>query len=213
MRFTNRITFSPQAQTGSHTGDSPSVIRPDAPGFSQQGQSPCATQQGQSPCATAAASGQSKPRLREQFPFLSEAGCPVELQALVTRKITRYHEYTSLYAQLRDCESLTELSTTCGKLLDAYLDNQAIFRELQYYQKHRKVLGRHPFFKHFQQLNHLRSMSVRDLVREEQKTKDNIWRVRSEMQKGDKPHLDEKRLQKLQQYELKLQEIHNLLGE
>ncbi|MBQ8936959.1 MAG: hypothetical protein IJ066_04450 [Bacteroidaceae bacterium] len=153
------------------------------------------------------------PRLREQFPFLNEAGCPVELQALVTRKITRYHEYTSLYPQLRECESLTELSTVCGKLLDAYLDNQAIFRELEYYQKHRKVLDRHPFFKHFQQLSRLRSMSVRDLIKEQTKTKDNIWRVRSEMKRGDKPHLDGKRLQKLQQYELKLQEINNLLGE
>lgn len=156
----------------------------------------------------------SKPepsRLRERFPFLNEPDCPVELQALVTRRITDYHQYSRLYAQLRGCETLTELSSVCGKLLDAYLDNQAIFREMEYYQKHHKVLGRHPLFRHYQQLNRLRSMSVRDLIKEEQKTKDNIWRVKSEIRKGDKPHLDERRRQKLQEYELKLQEITRLL--
>lgn len=153
----------------------------------------------------------SRPRLRERFTFLDDPDCPVELQALVTRRITDYHQYSKLYRQLRGCESLTELSTTCGKLLDAYLDNQAIFREMDYYQEHGKVLGRHPLFKHFRQLNSLRSMSIRDLIAEERKTRDNIWRVNSELRKGDKPHLDERRRQKLQEYEMKLQEISRLL--
>ena len=155
----------------------------------------------------------SEKKLRDRWPFLDEPDCPVELQALITRRITRYHEYSSLYPQLREAQSLTELSALCGKLLDAYLDNQAIFRELEYYQKNRRVLGRHPLFRHFSQLYKLRSMSVRDLIREQQKTRDNIWRVRSEIRKGDKPHLEEKRRAKLQEYELKLQEINNLLGE
>ena len=80
-------------------------------------------------------------------------------------------------------------------------------------QQHGKVLGRHPLFRHFQQLTRLRSSSVKELLREQQKTKDNIWRVNSEMRKGDKPHLDEKRRQKLKEYELKLQEINRLLGD
>lgn len=153
----------------------------------------------------------SRSRLRERFTFLDAPDCPVELQALVTRRISAYHQYSKLYRQLRGCESLTELSTVCGKLLDAYLDNQAIFREMDYYQEHGKVLGRHPLFKHFRQLNSLRSMSIRDLIAEERKTRDNIWRVNSELRKGDKPHLDERRRQKLQEYELKLQEISRLL--
>jgi len=153
------------------------------------------------------------PKLRDQWPFLDDPKTPVELKALVTQRITRYHEYSNLYSQLRGCESVEELSTVCGKLLDAYLDNQAIFREMEYYQKHGKVLGKHPMFRHFQQLTRLRSSSIKDLLREQQKTKDNIWRVKSEIRKGDKPHLDGKRRQKLQEYELKLQEINNLLGE
>ena len=153
------------------------------------------------------------PKLRDQWPFLSKPDVPVELQALVTRKITRYHEYSGLYAKLRDCQSVEECGDVAGKLLDAYLDNQAITREMDYYQKHGKVLGRHPLFRHFQQLTRLRSSSIKDLLKEQQKTKDNIWRVNSEIKKGDKPHLTEKRRQKLLEYQLKLQEINSLLGE
>ena len=151
--------------------------------------------------------------LRSEYPFLNEPDCPVELQALVTRKITDYHRYQQLYGELRDCSSEDELSDKAGKLLDAYLDNQAIKRELDYYQKNHRVLGRHPMFKHFQELSRLRSMSVRDLIREQDKVKNNIWRVNSEIRKGDKPQLDGKRQQKLQMYEQKLSEINRLLGE
>lgn len=151
--------------------------------------------------------------LRERWPFLDDPKTPVELKALVTQRITRYHEYTKLYGRLRDCEDTDQLARVCGQLLDAYIDGQAIVREMDYYKAHGKVLGRHPVFRHYQQLARLRSSSVKDLLREQQKTKDNIWRVNSEIRKGDKPHLDAKRRQKLQEYELKLQEINNLLGE
>ena len=154
-----------------------------------------------------------QPRLRDRWPFLDDPKTPVELQALVTQRITRYHEYSKLYPQLRDCKDVEELSAMCGKLLDAYLDGRAIANELDYYQKHGKVLGRHPMFRHFQSLRRLRSCSVKELLREQQKTKDNIWRVNSEIRKGDKPHLTEKRRQKLLEYQLKLQEINSLLGE
>ena len=151
--------------------------------------------------------------LRDRWPFLDEPDCPVELQALVTRRITDYHEYSNRYAQLRDCKDTAELSTMCGKLLDAYIDGRQIAAELDYYQKNRHVLGRHPMFRHFQQLARLRSSSVKELLRLQQKTRDNIWRVNSDLRKGDKPHLDARRRQKLQEYELKLQEINRLLGE
>lgn len=196
MRFTNRITFT---KAGSIL-TKPQGFVPEKITRSQQ-------------------AGGGQPRLRERsdtrkrWPFLDDPNTPVELKALITQRITRWHEYTKLYQQLRDCTDVEACAYVAGKLLDAYLDNQAITRELDYYQKNGKVLGRHPMFRHFQQLARLRSSSVKDLIREQQKTKDNIWRIKSEMKKGDKPHLDEKRRQKLQEYEMKLQEINNLLGD
>ena len=43
--------------------------------------------------------------------------------------------------------------------------------------------------------------------------KNNIWRVNSEMRKGDKPELAPKRMQRLQEYQMKLAEINRLLGD
>lgn len=197
MRFLNKLTCSPPDSGRESLGGG----SPDSGGEYNRGGSPDS-------------GGESKaPRLRERWPFLGEPDCPLELQALVTRRITDYHQYSNLYLQLRDCKDTTELSAVCGKLLDAYFDGRQIADELDYYQQHRRVLGRHPYFRHFQQLSLLRSCSVKDLLRLQQKTRDNIWRVNSEIKKGDKPHLDQKRRQKLQQYELKLQEINRLLGE
>ena len=124
-----------------------------------------------------------------------------------------YNEYSNLYPQLRGCETLEKLSTQCGKLLDAYLDNQACTRELEYYGKHRKVLGRHPFFRHWQQLTRLRSRTTKQLLEERKRTTDNIWRAENEIRKGTKPHLDGERRKRVELYKLKLQEINNLLGE
>lgn len=192
MRFCNRIVFESRGQIFDRSAKpaSQATCPPDSP-----------------------TRPHGSPRLRDRWPFLDEPDCPVELQALVTRRITRYHEYSNLYPKLRDCQALTECADVAGRLLDAYLDNQAIFREMEYYQKHRKVLGRHPFFRHYQQLSRLRSSTTSQLFREKQRTLDNIWRVKSEIKKGDKPHLDAKRRQRLEEYTLKLQEINNLLGE
>ena len=57
------------------------------------------------------------PKLRERWPFLNSSDIPVELQALVTQRITRWHEYTNLYQQLRDCDNIDQLSNKAGRLL------------------------------------------------------------------------------------------------
>lgn len=152
-------------------------------------------------------------KLRDRFPFLNDPDCPVELQALVTRRISDYHRYQQLYHQLAECSDIAQCADIAGQLLKAYLDNQAIFKELEYYQKNHKILGKHHFFQHFNDLNRLRSMNIRDLIKEQEKTKDNIWRVNSELKKGNKPHLEGKRREKLQLYEQRLAEINRLLGE
>lgn len=155
----------------------------------------------------------STPRLRDRWPFLNDPSTPVELKALITERITRWYEYSKLYQQLRDCKTPEECADVSRRLLDAYFDNRQITAEMDYYQQHRKVLGRHPMFRHYQQLARLRSCSIKDLLREQKKMKDNIWRVNSEIRKGDKPHLLDNRRQKLHEYELRLQEINRLLGD
>ena len=56
-------------------------------------------------------------------------------------------------------------------------------------------------------------MSIKELVRREERVRKNIWRVQSEMKKGDKPNLDQTRRDKIRGYEAELAEIRRMLGD
>ena len=151
--------------------------------------------------------------LREEFPFLADADCPFELQALVTRKISAFHNMQLSYKKLIDCTSLTECANTAGEVLSNYLENRKILDELEYYKSYHKVLGHHPIFQEYQKIKKLRKMNVKDLVRRQIQVENNIWRVKNEMKKKNKPELDEMRKDRLKAYETELDEINNLLDE
>lgn len=152
-------------------------------------------------------------RLRERWPFLDDPECPPELHALTGHRISKYNEYVRLHPRLRDCQTAEDCALVAGQLLDAYEDNRLCTQELDYYQEHRRLLGRHHLLRHFASLRELRQLSTKQLLKEQRKVRDNIWRVGSEIRKGDKPHLLGQRTQKLQEYELKLKEINRLLDE
>ena len=152
-------------------------------------------------------------KLRSDYPFLSRPGCPPELKILVSDRITAYHTFSEAWQQLFSCETDDDCFSVASRLIDAYLENRSIGDELDHYRDTGRVLGRHPIFARYAQLQRLKSASIKDLLKEQRKTRDNIWRVRSEMKRGDKPHLLEKRRAKLREYELKLLEINRLLGD
>ncbi len=165
------------------------------------------------PAAAPVAVAQSRLTLRQRYPFLNEPDCPAELHALVGHRISRYNEYSALYPQLRRCSTLEQCADVAGRLIDAYLDNRSCTAELDYYQRHRRLLGRHPYLKQWRQLSTLRAKTTRELIQEQQRCRDNIWRAKREIEKGTKPHLNDERRRRIQEYELKLQEIGRLLGE
>ena len=152
-------------------------------------------------------------RLREEFAFLNDPDTPIELQALVTRRISAYHEYRRLWWQLFECSTPDDCAAVAGKLIEAFLDNRASLDELKFFQEHHEVLGKHPIFAERKRNEQLRGLSVRELIRRQEKVKNNIWRVKSEMKKNDKPQLDERRRQRLRDYERELAELNRLLGD
>ncbi len=135
----------------------------------------------------------------------------MELEALASRKFSRYHSYVRLHRQLRDCTSLQQCADVSRQLIDSYLDNRMIWVELNYYQKHGTMLGKHPAFAEFRRRNELLKMSVKDLLLRKQQVENNIWRVKNEMAKGSKPHLDAIRRERLVGYEKELADINRLL--
>lgn len=154
----------------------------------------------------------SKP-FREEFPFLDQPDCPVELEALASRKFAKYHDYIKLHPKLRECRSLDECAQVAGNLLASYMENRAIWAELNYYQQHKAILGKHPIFAAFARRKNLLAMSVKDLMKRKQQLENNIWRVQSEIKKGDKHHLDSQRGERLTAYQTELAEVNRLLDE
>lgn len=154
----------------------------------------------------------SKP-FREEFPFLDQPDCPVELEALASRKFAKYHDYIKLHPKLRECRSLDECAQVAGNLLASYMENRAIWAELNYYQQHKAILGKHPIFAAFARRKNLLTMSVKDLMKRKQQLENNIWRVQSEIKKGDKHHLDSQRGERLTAYQTELAEVNRLLDE
>ena len=152
-------------------------------------------------------------RLREEFPFLASPTCPMELKALVTDRISAYHEYAKAYSELHTAASPEECAAVARRIVNAYIDNRRMWEELNYYQEHKRILGHHPIFRQFSNLKILRSMNIKDLIRREERVKKNIWRVQSEIKKGDKPQLEMARKDKIRGYQAELAEIKRLLGE
>lgn len=98
-----------------------------------------------------------------------------------------------------------------GQLLDNYLDNRLIWEELNYYKQHGTLLGRHPAFAEFRRRRRLTALSVKELIRRQRQVEMNIWRVKSELRKADKPHLAAQRRQRLEAYEREHADILRLI--
>ncbi len=150
---------------------------------------------------------------RLQFPFLNDTDCPIELKALVTDKLSSFYKYRDLHKQLRDCTTLDECSTKSEKLLANFIENRQIYDEFNYYKNNKTVLGKHPIFKQFENIKAIRKLSIKELVIKQQQLEHNIWRIESEIKKGNKPHLEASRKESLSVKIAELAEVKRLLGE
>ena len=135
----------------------------------------------------------------------------MELEALASRKFNKYHAYVRLYPQLRDCTSLQQCAEISQKLIDNYMDNRMIWEELNYYKEHGTLLGKHPAFAEFCRRSELLQLPVKELVHRQRQVENNIWRVKSEITRGDKPYLNPIRQERLIGYEKELADINRLL--
>lgn len=150
---------------------------------------------------------------RDEFPFLNDPKCPTELEALASRKFARYHNYVNSHKKLRDCTSTEQCAKVSRELINSYLENRMIWEELNYYQQHGSILGKHPIFAAFHRRKELLTLNVKQLMIRQKRLKNNIWRVQDELAKRDKPHLELERLARLQAYQSELAEINRLLGD
>ncbi len=88
-------------------------------------------------------------KFREKYTFLQEEGCPDELKILVADMFTalaRYKEAHAAIQQAGDNADAATVAAECEKAVESYIENRAIWDELDYYKEHGQILGKHPIF-------------------------------------------------------------------
>lgn len=151
-------------------------------------------------------------RFRDEWPFLSHPDCPMELKILATDKITAYHNTVRLHGELFSCAD-DKCYETAKNLLENFRQNRQITAEFTYYKEHGAVLGKHPIFGRSAAFDTYRKMSIRELIREQERLKESIWRNLNEIKKGTKPHLDESRRARVAEKRQRLAFVEKLIDE
>lgn len=116
-------------------------------------------------------------RFREKYPFLNEASCPNELKVLVADMFTAYDRYREEYLKLDPAKGVDENLEHAKTVVESYLENRAMWEELDYYLEHRQVLGKHPIFDRLKLEQDIRSIADIDLQRKLGNGKSNITKA------------------------------------
>ena len=105
--------------------------------------------------------------LREEFPFLGEKDCPDEFKVMVADMITSHRNYVDGHERLYYVadKSNEECYAAAEKVVENYLNNRAIWEELEYYQKSGKILGKHRAFDRLRRREEIENMSAPELMK------------------------------------------------
>lgn len=86
-------------------------------------------------------------RFREQYPFLRNEDCPDELKIMVADMFSAYDNYREAYELLSPENPDAENFEAAQAVVENYLENRAMWAELDFYKENNALLGEHPIFK------------------------------------------------------------------
>lgn len=150
-------------------------------------------------------------QLRTQWPFLADHDCPPELKLLISDKITAYRNCVQAYDSLSDCSDHKELLSKLSSLVNNFIDNHKIYKELKHYKDNKKVLGDHKIFGQFQRIKDLRNLKSIDLFKKKKNIEHAIWRNTSLIKKDKRSDLLQQREEKIKELQMQLAEVNRLL--
>lgn len=85
-------------------------------------------------------------RIREKYPFLKDPACPDELKIMVADMFSAYDVYREAYTKLDANNTQDENYNQAAAVVENYLNNRAMWEELDYYKENNTLLGKHPIF-------------------------------------------------------------------
>lgn len=153
-----------------------------------------------------------KKKLRDEFPFLADKNCPDAFKILVADMLTAYDNYVKSHDELYNVKDEKEAFDVSDKLVDNYLENQAIWEELNHYKATGKILGKHPYFEEQNRRKELAALSSNELHKLKENFEMNLWRNKKKLQADPKPQLLKSRQAKIEIYERDLGIVKTLLN-
>ncbi|EHO13821.1 hypothetical protein [Myroides odoratimimus] len=104
--------------------------------------------------------------LREQFPFLDDKDCPAELHIITGLLISSYNRYSSTMLKIQQFKN-KEIELTPDEDLELTataqsesVNNQALYKELEYYKENKQLLAEHISLKEYKWKKQFESMSA-----------------------------------------------------
>lgn len=150
-------------------------------------------------------------KLRDEFPFLSDPRCPNELKILISDKLTAYHAYVEAHGHLFTAETSQEQFEAARNTVENWLENQAIYKELDFFKKHAEILGEHKLFEKMAIIEGFNKLSTEGLCKIRDNKNHSIWRNEKLIEEGKKPDLNKSRQDKIQQYKWELEQIELII--
>jgi hypothetical protein len=124
-------------------------------------------------------------RIRETYSFLKDETCPVELKLLVHDMFSAYDRYRDAYAKLNDKNAQDENLRLAAEVVENYLDNRAMWEELDYYKENGTILGKHEMFDLLKMRAEIAAIDDMELISKLNKTKPNITKAKTALAKAD----------------------------
>jgi hypothetical protein len=126
--------------------------------------------------------------------------------------LTAYDTYKLSHEALFVASTFEQIEKASRDTVENYLENRAIWDELNYYKQHGAVLGNHPIFAWMKRVDVIRHMNVGDLVTLKIRIENNLIRNRSAVRKQPGHKSTSDRLERIRKMEQELIEVNRLLN-
>lgn len=113
-------------------------------------------------------------RFRERYPFLGEPDCPNELKILVADMFSAYDKFREARALLSEENTDETNANLAAETVEKYLENRAMWAELDYYKENGKILGEHKIFAELNLQTEIKALSDIDLVKKQNTARGNV---------------------------------------
>jgi hypothetical protein len=116
-------------------------------------------------------------RLREEFPFLASPDCQDELKVMVSDMLSAYDNYRKKHELLFTAENNTQVETFARETVEDYLENRAIWAELNHYKEKGELLGEYKRFEEKNELDAIDKLTTSELVKMNNNLMSNISKL------------------------------------